>query len=183
MKGERREHYRAMRKGAADVLKALRWTPPKSRRRTLAHTAECEAQALAVRAIAGATKRCAGRRESDEEWEAMEQLLAGRLPEPSVMDQDPPEDIMREYDTRVVTSLKALQQTAASIIKVREGKRKGLEAERKERVAAETERLREGQKERKERIREMEWAANACICWRRRRHRQRDAEELSLIHI
>ena len=30
----------------------------------------------------------------------MEQLLAGRLPEPSVMDQDPPEDIMREYDTR-----------------------------------------------------------------------------------
>ena len=93
------------------------------------------------------------------------------------MDQDPPEDIMREYDTRVVTSLKALQQTAASIIKVREGKRKGLEAERKERVAAETERLREGQKERKERIREMEWAANACICWRRRRHRQRDAEE------
>lgn len=151
MKGERREHYRAMRKGAADVLKALRWTPPKSRRRTLAHTAECEAQALAVRAIAGATKRCAGRRESDEEWEAMEQLLAGRLPEPSVMDQDPPEDIMREYDTRVVTSLKALQQTAASIIKVREGKRKGLEAERKERVAAETERLREEQKERKER--------------------------------
>ena len=92
MKGERREHYREMRKGAADVLKALRWTPPKSRRRTLAHTAECEAQALAVRAIAGATKRCAGRRESDEEWEAMEQLLAGRLPEPSVMDQDPPED-------------------------------------------------------------------------------------------
>ena len=177
VKGERREHYREMRKGAADVLKALRWTPPKSRRRTLAHTAECEAQALAVRAIAGATKRCAGRRESDEEWEAMEQLLAGRLPEPSVMDQDPPEDIMREYDTRVVTSLKALQQTAASIIKVREGKRKGLEAERKERVAAETERLREGQKERKERIREMEWAANACICWRRRRHRQRDAEE------
>ena len=66
------------------------------------------------------------------------------------MDQDPPEDIMREYDTRVVTSLKALQQTAASISKVREGKRKGLEAERKERVAAETERLREGQKERKE---------------------------------
>jgi len=177
VKGERREHYRAMRKGAADVLKALRWTPPKSRRRTLAHTAECEAQALAVRAIAGATKRCAGRRESDEEWEAMEQLLAGRLPEPSVMDQDPPEDIMREYDTRVVTSLKALQQTAASIIKVREGKRKGLEAERKERVAAETEHLREGQKERKERIRKMEWAANACICWRRRRHRQRDAEE------
>ena len=85
-----------------------------------------------------------GRRESDEEWEAMEQLLAGRLPEPSVMDQDPPEDIMREYDTRVATSLKALQQTAASIIKVREGKRKGLEAERKERVAAETERLKEG---------------------------------------
>ena len=90
-------------------------TPPKSRRRTLAHTAECEAQALAVRAIAGATKRCAGRRESDEEWEAMEQLLAGRLPEPSVMDQDPPEDIMREYDTRVVTSLKALQQTLGGI--------------------------------------------------------------------
>ena len=77
-------------------------------------------------------------RESDEEWEAMEQLLAGRLPEPSVMDQDPPEDIMREYDTRVVTSLKALQQTAASIIKVREGKRqrdasKRGEAERRER--------------------------------------------------
>ena len=38
------------------------------------------------------------------------------------------------------------------IIKVREGKRKGLEAERKERVAAETERLKEGQKERNERI-------------------------------
>ena len=69
-----------MRRGAAHVLKALRWTPPKSRRRTLAHTAECEAQALAVRAIAGATKRCAGRRESDEEWEAMEQLLTGRCP-------------------------------------------------------------------------------------------------------
>ena len=55
-----------------------------------------------VRAIAGATKRCAGRRESDEEWEAMEQLLAGRLPEPSVMDQDPPEDIMREYDLSLI---------------------------------------------------------------------------------
>ena len=54
-------------------------------------------------------------------------------------------------DRHKVTSLKALQQTAASIIKVREGKRKGLEAERKERVAAETERLKEGQKERKER--------------------------------
>ena len=76
----------------------------------------------------------------------------------------------------MANSLKALQQTAASIIKVREGKRKGLEAERKERVAAETERLKEGQKER-ERIREMEWAANACICWRRRQRRQREAEE------
>ena len=51
----------------------------------------------------------------------------------------------------MVTSLKALQQTAASIIKAREGKRKGLEAERKERVAAETECLKEGQKERKRR--------------------------------
>ena len=44
-------------------------------------------------------------------------------------------------------------------------------------MAAETERLKEGQKERKERIREIEWAANACICWRRRRRRQREAEE------
>ena len=61
-----------------------------------------------------------------------------KMPEPSVM------------DTRVVTSLNCSRR-AASIIKVREGKRKGLEAERKERVAAETERLREEQKERKER--------------------------------
>ena len=116
-----------MRKAMAHVKATMRWTPPKSDKKyqTIVHTprSKCPAYLTATLALRGIDPTRSGPTETDEEWAALEQLLAGRVPRPAVMEYMAHPLTQREYAKRVTQALVQAQYVAATMIDARHGAR------------------------------------------------------------
>jgi len=114
-----------LRKAMADVKTALRWTPPPKDKsyQNMAHTNTCPAYAEAVLALRGLDLRRSGWTETDDEWAALEQLLAGWALRPGVTEHLSHPRTLREYAKRVTQALVKAQHTAATMIYTRHSSR------------------------------------------------------------
>ena len=114
-----------LRKAVADVKTALQWTPPSKDKsyQTMAHTNTCPAYAEAVLTLRGLDSRRSGRTETDDEWAALEQLLAGWALRPGVTEHLTHPRTLREYAKRVTQALVKAQHTAATMIYTRHSSR------------------------------------------------------------